>query len=76
MNDQKSYHIYLKDECLFKDITEWEFNIKWRRKYTSYFTKLTCHLNYLNLTLNHVEEQFWLINQNYGKVSHTNLLQV
>jgi len=39
MNDQKSYHIYLKDECLFKDLTEWEFNIIWRRIYRSYFTE-------------------------------------
>ena len=39
MNNQKSYHIYLKDECLFKDLNEWEFNIIWRRIYRSYFTE-------------------------------------
>ena len=39
MNNQKSYHIYLKDECLFKVLTEWEFNIIWRRIYRSYFTE-------------------------------------
>tara|TARA_B100000427_G_scaffold255715_1_gene219380 strand:- start:743 stop:916 length:174 start_codon:yes stop_codon:yes gene_type:complete len=35
----KTYHIYLKDNCLFKDLTEWEFNIIWRRIYKSYFTE-------------------------------------
>ena len=39
MNNEKSYHIYLKDECLFKDLSEWEFNIIWRRIYKSYFTE-------------------------------------
>ena len=35
----KTYHIYLQQECLFKDLTEWEFNIIWRRIYRSYFTE-------------------------------------
>ena len=35
----KSYHIYLQQECLFKDLSEWEFNIIWRRIYKSYFTE-------------------------------------
>ena len=35
----KTYHIYLQKECLFKDLTEWEFNIIWRRIYKSYFTE-------------------------------------
>ena len=35
----KTFHIYLKDECLFKDLNEWEFNIIWRRIYRSYFTE-------------------------------------
>ena len=34
-----TYHIYLKNNCLFKDLTEWEFNIIWRRIYKSYFTE-------------------------------------
>ena len=53
MNDQKSYHIYLKDECLFKDLTEWEFNIIWRRIYRSYFTE---DLSYAEMTENHAKE--------------------
>ena len=35
----KTYHIYLQKECLFKDLTEWEFNIIWRSIYKSYFTE-------------------------------------
>jgi len=34
-----TYHIYLQNNCLFKDLTEWEFNIIWRRIYKSYFTE-------------------------------------
>ena len=39
MNNQKSYHIYLKNECLFKDLNEWEFEVIWGRIYKSYFTE-------------------------------------
>jgi len=53
MNDQKSYHIYLKDECLFKDLSEWEFNIIWRRIYRSYFTE---DLSYAEMTENRTKE--------------------
>ena len=35
----RTFHIYLKDNCLFKDLNEWEFNIIWRRIYKSYFTE-------------------------------------
>ena len=38
MNNE-TYHIYLQQQCLFKDLTEWEFNIIWRRIYKSYFTE-------------------------------------
>ena len=37
MNNQKSYHIYLKDECLFKDLSESEFEVIWGRIYQTYF---------------------------------------
>ena len=53
MNNQKSYHIYLKDECLFKDLSEWEFNIIWRRIYRSYFTE---DLSYAEMTETHTKE--------------------
>ena len=34
-----AYHIYLKDQCLFKDLSQDEFDIIWGRIYRSYFTE-------------------------------------
>tara|TARA_S200000501_G_scaffold48950_1_gene39337 strand:+ start:304 stop:591 length:288 start_codon:yes stop_codon:yes gene_type:complete len=34
-----TYHIYLKDQCLFKDLSQDEFDIIWGRIYRSYFTE-------------------------------------
>ena len=33
----KTYHIYLKEDCLFKDLNEREFDVIWGRIYRSYF---------------------------------------
>ena len=33
----KSYHIYFNEQCLFKNLSESEFNIIWQRMYHSYF---------------------------------------
>ena len=33
----KAYHIYLEDKCLFKNLTESEFNIIYGKIYSSYF---------------------------------------
>jgi len=33
----KTYHIYLRGECLFKDLDDYEFGIIWDRIYKSYF---------------------------------------
>ncbi len=35
----KTYHIYLKEECLFKDLNQDEFDVIWGRLYRSYFTQ-------------------------------------
>ena len=35
----KTYHIYFKQECLFKDLSQEEFDIIWSRIYRSYFTE-------------------------------------
>ena len=35
----KTYHIYLKEECLFKDLNSEEFKVIWGRLYRSYFTQ-------------------------------------
>lgn len=32
-----TYHIYLQDKCLFKDLDEDEFDVIWGRIYKSYF---------------------------------------
>ena len=32
----KTYHIYLNDKCLFKNLSEDEFNMIWNKLYTSY----------------------------------------
>ena len=33
-----TYHIYLQEKCLFKDLDEEEFDVIWGRIYKSYFT--------------------------------------
>ena len=32
-----TYHIYLNDKCLFKNLNESEFDIIWSKLYTSYY---------------------------------------
>tara|TARA_R100000773_G_scaffold5753_1_gene6113 strand:+ start:1463 stop:1642 length:180 start_codon:yes stop_codon:yes gene_type:complete len=33
----KSYHIYLNDKCLFKNLNEEDFSLIWNKLYTSYW---------------------------------------
>ncbi len=33
----KSYHIYLEEKCLFKNLNQEEFDIIWNKLYTSYW---------------------------------------
>ena len=33
----KSYHIYLNDKCLFKNLNQDEFDVIWNKLYTSYW---------------------------------------
>jgi hypothetical protein len=47
MNQQKTYHIYLRDECLFKDLSESEFEVIWGRIYQTYFME---ELSYSEVT--------------------------
>tara|TARA_B100001250_G_C19047074_1_gene464162 strand:- start:236 stop:400 length:165 start_codon:yes stop_codon:yes gene_type:complete len=37
----KTYHIYLNERCLFKDLDEKEFKVVWGRLYHSYWDGLT-----------------------------------
>ena len=45
----KTYHIYMHDKCLFKDLNEDEFNLIWNRLYTSYWTE---EVSYVEVTEN------------------------
>mgnify|MGYP001199417116 FL=1 len=36
-----TFHIYLNDRCLFKDLNEEEFDVIWGRIYKSYWDGLT-----------------------------------
>ena len=33
----RSYHIYLNEKCLFKNLNEEEFHMIWSKLYTSYW---------------------------------------
>ena len=33
----KTFHIYLNDKCLFKNLNEEEFKLIWNKLYTSYW---------------------------------------
>ena len=37
----KTYHIYLNDKCLFKNLDDDEFDVVWGRLYHSYWDGLT-----------------------------------
>ena len=37
MTKNKSYHIYLEDKCLFKNLDQSEFDLIWDKIYRSYF---------------------------------------
>ena len=41
MKEMNTYHIYLKDRCLFKDLNDDEFKIIWDRLYHSYWDDIT-----------------------------------
>ncbi len=41
MKETNTYHIYLKDRCLFKDLNEDEFQVIWGRLYHSYWDDIT-----------------------------------
>ena len=34
---EATYHIYLKDKCLFKNLNQEEFDLIWEKIYRSYF---------------------------------------
>jgi hypothetical protein len=44
--ETKSYHIYIDDRCIFKNLNEEEFQLIWNKLYTSYNSEIT----YLEVT--------------------------
>tara|TARA_S200000501_G_scaffold162062_1_gene152809 strand:+ start:618 stop:803 length:186 start_codon:yes stop_codon:yes gene_type:complete len=48
----KTYHVYLNEKCLFKNLNEEEFNIIWNRLYTSYWSD---EVSYSEVTDNPIE---------------------
>jgi len=50
----RSYHIYLNEKCLFKNLNEEEFNMIWSKLYTSYWDD---DLTYTEIT--NEEDPLW-----------------
>ena len=50
---KSTFHIYLRDECLFKDLDQKEFNVIWGRIYKSYFKE---DISYSEITENPIKE--------------------
>ena len=48
----KSYHVYVNERCLFKNLNQEEFNIVWNRIYKSYWTD---EVTYVEVTENPIE---------------------
>ena len=46
---KRTYHVYLEDKCIFKNLNEEEFDLIWNRIYRSYFQD--------DLTYEYVEEE-------------------
>ena len=50
----KSYHVYLNEKCLFKNLNQEEFDVVWNRIYESYWKD---ELSYTEITENPIEPQ-------------------
>jgi|TARA_A100001515_G_scaffold141282_1_gene138075 succinyl-CoA synthetase beta subunit len=48
---KKTYHIYLNDKCLFKNLNEEEFDIIWNKLYTSYWREEITYTEVNDLSL-------------------------
>jgi succinyl-CoA synthetase beta subunit len=48
---KKTYHIYLNDKCLFKNLNEEEFDIIWNKLYTSYWKEEITYTEVNDLSL-------------------------
>ena len=41
LNSNKTYHVYLHEKCLFKNLNQEEFEVIWGRLYHSYWDGLS-----------------------------------
>ncbi len=41
LNSNKTYHVYLHEKCLFKNLNQEEFDVIWGRLYHSYWDGLS-----------------------------------
>ena len=41
LNYNKTYHVYLHEKCLFKNLSQEEFDVIWGRLYHTYWDGLT-----------------------------------
>ena len=41
LNSNKTYHVYLHEKCLFKNLNQEEFDVIWGRLYRSYWDGLS-----------------------------------
>ena len=63
MND--SYHIYLKGEILFKNLSKDEFEFVWGKLYTSYINALNKELTYELIRENNIMEPAFNLEPSY-----------
>ena len=52
----KSYHIYLEDKCLFKNLNEEEFDLIWNKIYYSYWREDLTYSVVEDITVPAIEE--------------------
>jgi len=59
---KRTYHIYLNDKCLFKNLNEEEFDIIWNKLYTSYWREEITYTEVNDLSLEDstiYEHSYW-----------------
>ena len=63
MND--SYHIYFKEEILFKNLSKTEFEFVWEKLYTSYINALNKDLTYELISENNFRDPAFNLEHSY-----------
>ena len=60
-----SYHIYFKEEILFKNLSKDEFEFVWGKLYTSYINALNKDLTYELISENNIKEPTFNLEHSY-----------